>query len=1476
MNRKIIQASVIGLILLLVIPVTAASQPILKYNEFKSGEEMDHSRVACYAQDEHGILWLGTWIGLCRYDGQTFQFFRAGDSDNQAQAPHRIVEMSIDNEGHIWCVSNDLKLFRFNRQTSRYTPLFPLPDPNKAIPVEEVRKGSRSIYCLARNQATWVVMRDGSLIRFENSNPRSYQTFPVEYGASQVIYEISEDEQGREWILSDHGVTIRGGTTMTDYPFNKITQIDGKIFLSSESGYLAEYKDEKLQFVNLPKSVKSITRARSLGNHQIALCTTSGLVLFNTQNDSLRIIDRTENGELLDRVTYADRDSQGRIWVYSARTDDLFLVDNTAAEARRIPIPEGRKVEDRLHLVIEDAADNIWVKPYHSDLCWWDEGRQRLRPYTEATVNGKEIPILSYNFFFFDHQKNLWISSGTKMFRLTFQKRQFEFRNEPEVEEVRALLTYDSTRILYGDKHKGQLCRTNIGAPKGRQLPSGEYEREYLTPQGQWSSTPAFLSEKGIYCMLRDSRDIVWVGTRGDGLYRLEPKDNGYDIRHFIHNDGQTFSLSNNDIYDIYEDERRHIWIATFGGGINLVDRRYGDIRFINFNNILQNYPTDDFRFVRCITGDGRGTLLAGTSAGLVNFTSRYQRPAEIVFHRQRHSPGQSDCLPNNVVMSVLWAECEGDSAFYVGTYGQGISRILNDTATGGTLHFNTYLNRDCPAGDVTLSAQTDRHGRVWTVAEPGISCFDPASGRFSYYDQTDFDHYYVLGEARPLIMPGGEMVVGAKEGFMVFNTETLHKSDFTPEIVFTGVKYPGDNTNRILFNDLDTLRLDADHRSVNIQFAALDFRPSRLMRYAYKMDEIDADWTYTTTPAVNYVNLPAGDFNLLVRSTNSDGVWCDNTRTLTIKVIPTFWETHWAYLVYLLAIAALIALAVFIYNYIYRLRQSVYIEKEMAAVKVNFFTDISHELRTPLTLIDGPIGNVLAQEPLSKQARSHLELARKNTSRMLDLVNQILDFRKVQTGHVRLTLRQHNILEIITRVKNYFNDMAAEKHIDYKLEADLPSGALYWLDADKVEKIFYNLLSNAFKYTEAEKAITISLTEQSGKLTLSVKDQGRGIEASKLGTIFDRFVSLGTPGDMQPSSGIGLNLVKELVQLHHGEIRVESQLGEGSTFFVNLPASREAYQGDPLVDFMVEDSAADSKTAGNRLQSDTDVNPYNPGKKAARPVTILVVEDNAELRQFIVSILSPDYRIREAENGKDALVIARSEEISFILTDVMMPVMDGMEMIRQIKSDPLICHIPIVVLSAKSSLDDRIEGLENGIDDYLTKPFSASYLKARIANLIHQRELLQQSFFAGMLNEKSAADNDGENAETAVIQESPGITAPQLVEYDKEFVKSLMSYFNEHMSEPELSVGDLASAVNMSRTSFYRKLKSVLGLTPVDFIRQVRIRRAVQMINEGNDSLSGIAYSVGFSDPKYFSKCFKKDMGMPPAEYKVKAQKKI
>ena len=1466
----------ICLVLLLLIPAATEAQPILKCHQFKSGEEMNHSRVSCFAQDEHGVLWLGTWIGLCRYDGQDFQFFRSEPPRGQTQSSSRIVDISIDSEGHIWCVSNDSKLYRFDPKTSLCQAIFPLPDP-ASLPVQEVRQGTRSVFCLPRNRVTWVVMRDGSLLRFNNTNPADYLTLPLEYGTTQQVYQISEDQQGREWILTDRGVFIHGESAMSDFPFNKITLIDDKIFLSSANGYFAEYSEGKLRFVNLPKSVKNITRAHSLGNHHIALCTTTGLVLYNTVSDSIDIIDRTETGGTLSRVTYAECDSRGRIWIYTALTDDLYLLTPGASSVRQLPVPKVREREDRLHFVAEDETGCVWLKPYRNDLCFWDETLQQLRPYTDATADGQELPFLTYNFLYLDHQKNLWISSGTELFRLTTQERQFVFRQEPGVEEVRALLADDSLHLIYGDKHHGLLCRTTVGLTSGRRTEPDKCTREYLTPQGQWSRTPVPLSAHGIYSLMRDTEGIVWVGTRGDGLYRLEPRDGGFSVRHYVHSDKESFSLSNNNIYDLYEDERHHIWIATFGGGLNLMDRRFSpeNIRFINHNNILQNYPFDDFRYVRSIAGDGKGTLLAGTSTGLLNFTSRYQRPAEIVFRRQRHSSSLPDGLPNDVVMSTLWA---ADSAFYVGTYGRGISRILNASALDDTLRFHTYLNRDYPAGDVALTAQTDLRGRIWTVAEPGISCFDPATRTLSYYDKTDFDRYYILGEAKPLVMPGGEMIVGGKDGFLMFNTTTLRKSDFSPEIVFTGIQYPGDNANRIFFNDLDTLTLTSDHRSVNIRFAALDFRPSRLLCYAYKTDAAGSEWTYTTTPVVNYVNLPAGSFRLLVRSTNSDGVWCDNARALTIRVLPTFWETPWALVLYLLGIIALIALVVFIYSYIYRLRRSVYIEKEMAAVKVNFFTDISHELRTPLTLIDGPIGDVLAQEPLSKQARSHLELAHKNTSRMLELVNQILDFRKVQTRHVRLSLRREDVVALVTRVKNCFNDLATQKHIDYRLESEpMPAErSLLWLDADKVEKVLFNLLSNAFKYTDDGKAVAVRVSVQNDRLLLVVSDSGRGIEASRLNSIFDRFVSLNSPGDMQPSSGIGLNLVKELVQLHHGTVSVESSPGQGSVFTVSLPATREAYQADPLADFLVEDTASFPSASTFLTQEKA---PSESVERPTRKLTVLVVEDNEELRQFIVSILQNDYRILEASNGKDALSIARTEEVGFILTDVMMPVMDGMEMIRQIKSDPLICHIPIVVLSAKSSVDDRIEGLENGIDDYLTKPFSATYLKARMANLIHQRQMLQQSFFAGMLTESAAPTSGSGTAESSDGKEDETsyasvLSAPQLMEYDKEFVRTLMDYFNRNISMPDLSVGDLASAVNMSRTSFYRKLKSVLGLTPVDFIRQVRIRRAVRMINDGETSLSQIAYAVGFSDPKYFSKCFKRDMGMPPAEYKIKAQK--
>ena len=553
----------------------------------------------------------------------------------------------------------------------------------------------------------------------------------------------------------------------------------------------------------------------------------------------------------------------------------------------------------------------------------------------------------------------------------------------------------------------------------------------------------------------------------------------------------------------------------------------------------------------------------------------------------------------------------------------------------------------------------------------------------------------------------------------------------------------------------------------------------------------------------------------------------------------------------------------VYVLFYIYRLRHQVDIEQQLSNIKLRFFTDISHELRTPLTLISSPVNEVLENEDLSATAREHLAVVQKNAERMLRLMNQILDFRKIQNQKMKVLVEKTDLIPLLEKVMINFRLIAEEKKINFRLESELKS--IYaWVDRDKFEKIFFNLISNAFKYTPAEKAIIIEVTKRMDKVTISVVDEGIGIEPTKLRNLFQRFETLAQQNMLQPSSGIGLSLVKEMVDMHHGTIKVTSEPEAGSRFVVTLPLQKEVFEQDSQVEFILNDSQSPATRPDSCLQ--TEKRPEAEDKEdmvnntVPDTFTILVVEDNEELKVFLKNILSENYTVITAPNGKKGLQHAVDNIPDLIISDVMMPVMDGLEMIRQIKENNNICHIPIIVLSAKASLDDRIAGLEQGVDDYITKPFSATYLKTRIASLLRQRKSLQEIYMAKLTEGKKIG-----------VAEALTPSQPQITPYDEQFMQKVMEFIEEQMDNAELTIDEFAEHLMLSRTIFYRKLKSIIGLTPVDFIREVRIKRAAQLIDSGEYNFSQVAYMTGFNDPKYFSKCFKKIVGITPSEYKEK-----
>ena len=922
----------LGFSLLAVIP-TAAAQPLLKCTEYKSGGQMEHSRVSSYVQDSKGLLWFGTWIGLCRYDGQNFHFFRnATNSPDNAESvtlgSNRILKMVLDSRENIWCQNYDQGLYRFDRRTSTYQAVLPLV---KDYPAAQALKDKA--YVMLRNHAVWVSLVDGTLVRFHDDDPSVNEILPCPAGQkNRSVYEVCEDSLGREWLLTDQGVYIHGQGQVASYPYSRFVEVGGHCLLSaSATAQVVEYLDNgQFRSIPLPPEVHKIRYMQAQTQGLVTISTDAGLVLYDVLSDSVRFISRTQFGMPIQKTGRAMTDSKGRVWFFGAWSG-IYCVLPGDDFAHYLPNPEKPLAHlnesGKLNLITQDANGVVWVKPSDGELCWVSESDLTLHSHRECMPEGESLPIREYNFYFVDQQHNLWVSSGTKIYELTFGRRQFRpIFTQPDA-EVRSLMAEDTTVVWYGDK-QGHLCRYRLDTN----------ECQYLNAAGQWSRQPSVFNKDGIYCLLRDRKDHIWVGTRGSGIFCLSASGSGYSIERFQNNGGE-YDLNCNNIYDIYEDEYSHLWIATFGGGINLLDRQPdGTTRFMHAGNELLGYPVNAFEVVRCICGDGKGRLLAGTNKGLLAFSSKFGRLSELTFHIYQAQMPVDKPLQDNMVMQVL---CDPQGVFYVSSYGRGLSRV--DGTDLSALSFTPLPNRDFPAGDANLSALMLREGDLWTVAECGITCYSPKVKRMWYFDERDFDRSYSLSECAPVELPGGRVVMGMFGGLFSFPSDDLHKSRYAPKIVFTERQYAeGSTQHQEELNDIDTLVVEPYQRSTSLHFAALDYVPSRLIRYAYWMhpagDEQEPLWVYSSTPEVNFTNLAPGEYQLHIHSTNNDGIWRNNYRVLTILVVPTFWE-HWGWLINLCLALAVAGLALMWYLHRLRERQKHVVKQEVSAAKIEILS---------------------------------------------------------------------------------------------------------------------------------------------------------------------------------------------------------------------------------------------------------------------------------------------------------------------------------------------------------------------------------------------------------------------------------------------------------------------------------------------------------------------------------------------------------
>ena len=768
---------------------------------------------------------------------------------------------------------------------------------------------------------------------------------------------------------------------------------------------------------------------------------------------------------------------------------------------------------------------------------------------------------------------------------------------------------------------------------------------------------------------------------------------------------------------------------------------------------------------------------------------------------------------------------------------------------------------------------------------ENGISKFIPGEERFENYADERISFRVRFSEAASLYTSWGDLMYGTSDGIFLFNPDSTRKSGYVPPIVFSKLLISNEDvipgTNSILRQSLDdTRKLTLSHKEniFTIQFAALDYTDPSEIQYAYILEGFEKSWNYVGKQRMaTYTNLPKGDYVFKVRSTNAEGVWTENTRLLDIEVLPSFWETPFAYFLYVLFVLLIIVTAVYILFTIYRLKHEVSVEQQMTNMKLRFFTDISHELRTPLTLISGPVEYVLSNKRLPADVREQLQVVERNTNRMLHLINQILDFRKIQNKKMKMQVQRVDVVAFTRKVMENFDSVAEEHRIDFLFETEKP-GLYLWIDADKYEKIIFNLLSNAFKYTPNGKMIKVFIHEDKDTVSIGVQDQGIGIAENKKKSIFVRFENMVDRNLFNPSTGIGLSLVKELVEMHKALISVDSKLGEGSCFKIDFQKGKEHY--DDSVEFMQDDATVCLEV--QRQQTEETVSPQSETEREAQENEdmatskglMLLVEDNAELRIFLRSIFSPEYRIVEAADGMEGCDKALKLLPDIIISDVMMPEKDGIAMTRELRADMTTSHIPIVLLTAKSSIESKLEGLEYGADDYITKPFSATYLKARVKNLLVQRQKLQVLYRQDLMSAGMAIPVSDEQTEKRLTDNPETDKSPVMSPNDRKFMDRLVEFMEKNMDNGELIVDDFVHELAVSRSVFFKKLKTLTGLAPIEFIKEMRINRAVQLIETGEYSMTQISYMVGINDPRYFSKCFKQKMGMTPTEYRDKVLK--
>ncbi|MDC6403778.1 MULTISPECIES: hybrid sensor histidine kinase/response regulator transcription factor [Maribacter] len=1294
---------------------------------------------------------------------------------------------------------------------------------------------------------------------------------------SSLVHTAYVDSSGLLWVGTETGLDVyqkeldsfkhvsfnKNGTVLNNIVVTSIVEINQnslligsianglfKVDIQSLMGYPLKINDN----IQTPSLINCLVQ---YGDETVYIGTNKGLYAFNGVEATKVLLKEdlfthTENDELNIESLFVD--DEGSLWMGTHSNGLIkFLAPNGTDSEKTIET--FNITDERILTIVQAPDDRILCGTENDGLFVLSKKGDLVKNYRYDKFDGNSIKSNSVWSLLVDAQDRIWIgyyNKGVGVHDYNYDK----FPDIQSIPNVENSLQSSSVTGILKDKEDRLWIAMDGGGIDVYDTATNQFIH-LLDPKNPIAKQ---LNADDVQTIFMDSQDNIWVGTWNSGIYFLESNSNVFE--HFD-NQSTNGALKSNRVMSFSEDAYGKIWIGSFSNGLHfysLADGKFGYVDDKKFNDLKTSRAE-----IRKVMVDRNNNIWVATTSGLF----KRQASTKESFNKIELKPELMN--PNGHMVSVdvivsLFEDSEHN--VWIGTDGAGVWKYNT------TNNFLTWYNKEQGLQQETISTIIESNdGRLWMAGNKGLSCYDKSNQQIINYDindgllTNDFNFNAAFKDV------DGTLYFGNYKGINEVRPVTLPQNMYEPQIYFTdfkvynkSVKIDDKNSplNKVI-SETEHVTLNHKQSVFTIEYIGINYTRPEKNQYAYYLEGFEEDWNLVgNNRSATYTNLSPGSYTFKLKAANNDGVWSNEIKTLSFTILAPWWKTKMAIILYLLTI-------IIFSSWLYRLVRARIREKRLVEFertkrsqeealnnkKIQFFTNISHEFRTPLTLILNPLKDIMSNtgQPLPKEVAEKHTIIYKNAARLKRLIDELMDFRKLQLNKFSIKVSKIGINDFVKEITDHFKEEALLKNIALLIERDETTPYL-WSDAGMLEKVIFNILSNAFKVTPENGAITVSIFKSSTDycfrlvnnktlpcLEISIEDTGSGINQEEVKKIFDRFYQVKNMNSQYyGGTGIGLEVVRNFVELLKGEIIIDSEEAVGTKFRILLPLGNQHFKEDELL----KDTASESMLPdmGSLKKPLT----HKFGNKSAK--TILIVEDNVELRSYLKQELSFDHNVFEASNGQQALDLANRKIPDLIITDVVMPEMDGLEFCSKLKKNIATSHIPIIMLTAKTMPDDMINGVNSGADVYLTKPFDMRLLNSYLSRLIENRQV----YISKNLNDPSKLN-----------------LLEKTTELDKSFMRKVLDYLNKNIEKAELNVEHLAEDMYLSRSQLYRKIKAMTGLTPNELIRKVRLEKAKNMIETGCESIAEVGFKVGFSSPSYFSRCFKSEFGILPTDIKTK-----